>query len=135
MAVVPGGCTSKLQPLDVSINKPFKSELRKSWTGYIKDASKVGPDTGECVKSASKETVVNWIESAVNSLTERPDMVRKSFKACGISNNLKGSEDSEILIDPPVPDSLIATMKNMSLRWFEPSDLPQYLEELNAESE
>ena len=23
--VIPGGCTSKIQPLDVSLNKPFKS--------------------------------------------------------------------------------------------------------------
>ena len=28
MALIPGGCTSKVQPLDVSINKPFKTELR-----------------------------------------------------------------------------------------------------------
>ena len=25
IAVIPGGCTSKLQPLDVSLNRPFKS--------------------------------------------------------------------------------------------------------------
>ncbi len=25
--VIPGGCTSKVQPLDVSLNKPFKSHV------------------------------------------------------------------------------------------------------------
>ena len=134
MAVISGGCTSKLQPLDVSINKPLMSELRRSWTGYIRDASKVGRDTGERVKSASKETVVNWIESAVNSLIERPDMVRKSFKACGISNNLNGCEDSEIRVDPPVPDFVDSDDEEYEFDGFEPSDLPEYLEELNAES-
>jgi hypothetical protein len=29
LAIIPGGLTSKLQPLDVCINKPFKSKVRK----------------------------------------------------------------------------------------------------------
>ena len=78
---------------------------------------------------------MNWIESAVNSLIERPDMVRKSFKACGISNNLNGCEDSEIRVDPPVPDLVDSDDEEYEFDGFEPSDLPQYLEELNAESE
>jgi len=28
MAVIPGGCTSRLQPLDVAVNKSFKMYLR-----------------------------------------------------------------------------------------------------------
>jgi len=28
---IPGGCTSVLQPLDIGINKPFKSYIRQSW--------------------------------------------------------------------------------------------------------
>lgn len=79
--------------------------------------------------------MVNWIESAVNSLIERPDMVRKSFKACGISNNLNCCEDSEIRVDPPVPDFVDSDDEEYEFDGFEPSDLPEYLEELNAESE
>lgn len=28
LAVIPGGCTSKVQPLNVSVNKPFKDVAR-----------------------------------------------------------------------------------------------------------
>ena len=31
LAVIPGGLTSLLQPLDVSLNKPFEDEVRKQW--------------------------------------------------------------------------------------------------------
>ena len=31
LAMIPGGLTSILQPLDVSLNKPFKDEVRKKW--------------------------------------------------------------------------------------------------------
>ena len=30
-ALIPGGCTSKLQPLDVSLNKPFKQVCRQEF--------------------------------------------------------------------------------------------------------
>ena len=35
LVVIPVGCTSKDQPLDVSLNKPFKGILRKCWVEYI----------------------------------------------------------------------------------------------------
>ena len=35
--MVPPGCTSKCQPLDVCINKPFKGVLRNCWKDYVAD--------------------------------------------------------------------------------------------------
>ena len=37
LIMVPPGCTSKCQPLDVCINKPFKGVLRNCWEDYVAD--------------------------------------------------------------------------------------------------
>lgn len=34
-AVIPGGMTSMVQPLDVAINKPFKDHTRKKWQEWM----------------------------------------------------------------------------------------------------
>lgn len=33
--VIPGGCTSVVQPLDVSLNKPFKGHVRSEWLAFM----------------------------------------------------------------------------------------------------
>ena len=37
LAVIPGGLTSLLQPLDVSLNKPFIDNVRKRWMQWMAD--------------------------------------------------------------------------------------------------
>ena len=39
-AVIPGGCTSVLQPLDVCLNKPFKVNMRQRWNHWMVNAKK-----------------------------------------------------------------------------------------------
>jgi hypothetical protein len=38
--LIPGGFTFCLQPLDISIKKPFKDELRKQWKIWFENSSK-----------------------------------------------------------------------------------------------
>jgi hypothetical protein len=33
--VIPGGCSSVLQPLDVCLNKPFKVNMRNKWNKWM----------------------------------------------------------------------------------------------------
>ena len=41
----------------------------------------------------SKQLVLHWFVAAWRELEERPELIRRSFKVCGISNNLDGTED------------------------------------------
>ena len=34
--IVPANCTNKLQPLDISVNKPFKNEMKKKFQLWYK---------------------------------------------------------------------------------------------------
>ena len=90
--VIPGGCTSKAQPLDVSLNKPFKGILHKCWVEYIAEQVETVRDTDR-VKTAPKQVVVDWIVRAWSYLKEQQDIIRKFFLVTGISNAIDGTQD------------------------------------------
>ena len=64
-SVIPGGCTSVLQPLDVCLNKPFKSLLRHSWQNYmLKCSEKNKLDPNEKIPPPSRQDIIDWVEDA-----------------------------------------------------------------------
>ena len=85
---IPGGCTPLAQPADVAWNAPFKCALRKQWTEW-REAEQRTPQGN--LKMATRQEVINWVSVAWSKVTE--ETVVKSFKYCGISNSLDGSED------------------------------------------
>ena len=46
-AVIPGGLTSLVQPLDVSLNKPFKDRLREKWMTWMMSGEKTFTSGGQ----------------------------------------------------------------------------------------
>ena len=90
LAVIPGGLTSIVQPLDVCLNKPFKDRLREKWTSWMIDGKKTYT-TGGNMRAASLIEVCTWVKEAWESIGE--DMIERSFKKCGITSALDGTDD------------------------------------------
>ena len=105
--MIPGGCTSKIQPLDVCLNKPFKNHCRTHWVEYMQQQVAT-QDPGEKIKPASKQQVIDWVVQSNDLLDGNKDMIRKSFLVCGISNALDGSENHMIRCAKELPDMTIA---------------------------
>ena len=93
LAVIPGGLTSLLQPLDVSLNKPFKDRVRKKWMQWMADGIHEFTATGR-QKKPSEELICSWISEAWNDIPA--EMIAAAFLKCGITNSLDGSEDDVV---------------------------------------
>lgn len=90
LAIIPGGLTSVVQPLDVCLNKPFKDRLREKWNAWMSSGQFTYTKGGNLKKPdysiICKQVLEAWAEIP-------KEMIVKSFKKCGISNAMDGSED------------------------------------------
>jgi hypothetical protein len=63
LVVIPGGMTSVLQPVDVSVNKPFKDSLRQQYLSGIADPARELTETGKIKRAAPLEFAL-WVSAA-----------------------------------------------------------------------
>jgi hypothetical protein len=63
IAVIPGGLTKKLQPLDITVNKPFKDQLRVKWENWIMGGIHEYNKTGQMKRPSYKDIVAWSVES------------------------------------------------------------------------
>lgn len=85
IAVIPGGLTLVLQPLD----KPFKDNVRRLYTNWMAGGQHQLTPGGK-IKRLTVEMLCGWIVEAWREISD--DVIRKSFKT-GISNALDAGED------------------------------------------
>ena len=95
LAVIPGGVTSQLQPLDVPVNKPFKrfTLMHEEWAKWV-EAPTHHVTPAERVKRPSISNVCEWVKNSWQRV--KSETIVKSLKKCGISNALDGSEDDSL---------------------------------------
>ena len=94
---VPPGTTSLIQPVDVVFNKPFKARVEKLATEHMQQNLDAYV-RGEISASERRILFTKWVGEALETLSADKEMIIRSFKKCGISVAVDGSEDTEINI-------------------------------------
>ena len=95
---VPPGCTSQVQPLDVSFNKPSKDVVRQQFEKHLEENLQRYTE-GKISAPERRLLVTKWVGKVWTQVDSNRDMVVRSFKKCGISLSLDGSKNGEIHIE------------------------------------
>ena len=92
VVLVPANCTDRLQPLDLSVNKPVKSFLRNEFqTWYAKEVcsqlrGQIENKPVDLKLSMVKPLSAGWMKSCYNYIKSKPEIVQNGFREAGILN-------------------------------------------------
>ena len=95
---VPGGCTSLVQPVNVVFNAPFQTALEKIAQKHMLENLDLYVH-GKFTASERRVLLSKWVGEAWEEVCAKPEMITRSFRKCGISIAVDGSEDEVININ------------------------------------
>ena len=87
--LVPPNCTDRLQPLDVSINKPVKDFLQAKFTNWYAEKIVAQKDSGNPNQPVDMRLSIMKPIGAKWMIKSHPEMIRNGFKNVGIVDFLK----------------------------------------------
>jgi len=71
--MIPGRMTSLLQPLDVSVNKPFKDGLRRCWVDWMMEGETY--TKGGQMRKVDLPTICSWILKVWTSCRQKSSVM------------------------------------------------------------
>ena len=80
IAILPGGTTSRAQPLDVLVNRAFKKELRDKWSTWMRKQRVETSSTS--IKPPGRGVVATWVSEAWESIPS--SLIETSFVSAGL---------------------------------------------------
>lgn len=86
-------CTSRVQPLDVSVNKPFKDAVRTQFEKHLNDNLTLYMK-GKITVSEQRVLLTRWVGNTWDLICSNREMVKCSFNKCGIDVNIDGSKNA-----------------------------------------
>ena len=97
VVLVPPGCTSLVQPLDVVVNANFKQIVDRLQTEHMQQNLEQYVNNS---LSASQRRILitGWVGAAWAEVCLKKDMIKRGFEKCGISVPIDGSRDEDISI-------------------------------------
>lgn len=115
LAIIPGGLTKELQPLDIGVNRAFKVKLRAAWEQWMTEGEHTFTKTGR-QRRATYATICQWIVDAWAKISV--STVVRAFTKAGIITELPGnsndtdSDSDNDERDPGMLDAVIAQLLN-----------------------
>ena len=82
LAIIPGGCTPHLQPLDIAVNRSFKARFRSKWKAWLASNSAAAPLYAERLRAMSLDELTRIINSAWREID--PQVIINGFRKAQI---------------------------------------------------
>ena len=92
LAVIPCGLTKLLQPLDVSVNHPFKAFVREEWDKWMMSGQHSYTPCGR-QRRATYAEVCKWVITAWGKV--RTQTIVNGFRKCGILHDADESDGED----------------------------------------
>ncbi|KAM8794446.1 pogo transposable element with ZNF domain [Eudromia elegans] len=113
-AVVPAGCSSKIQPLDVCIKRTVKNFLHKKWKEQAKDMA-----DSTCDSDILLQLVLCWLAEVLEVISDCPELVQQSFLVASVLPGPDGTANSPTR-NADMQEELVASLEEQLKLSVEP---------------